>query len=87
MVKKILNLMINDKALHFVYTAMGAFATSLLVSSGRGLIISTLIWCGIAYGKELYDKKGNGTYDLKDFYVSCLGAVLVSLSIYLKHYA
>lgn len=62
-----------DKQAHFFAGAAIAATTALYLDPLYGLAAGTL--AGAA--KELYDRAGYGTPDLKDFIATALGAIVV----------
>lgn len=65
----------NDKLEHFLHGFIIAFTVGWY-SPPLGFVAAA----SAGYGKERWDKRGHGTYDLKDFYWTCYGGFLGSVT-------
>jgi hypothetical protein len=63
-------LLTNDKFQHFVY-GVAIYATLVPMGVPVAFVLLSLI----ALGKEIYDKKGYGTYEVKDALFTVAGGV------------
>lgn len=67
----------QDKLLHFIVGILMAqtfilvcpIALNFWIAAGISLVLST----AIMYGKELWDEKHGGVYDIRDFYAGMIG--------------
>lgn len=73
--KKVLSVMLipYDKALHFI----AGFILFILFSLFLGSITSLIIVCLFAIGKEYYDYKTYGKFDLADMVITIIPAMIM----------
>ncbi len=61
----------NDKASHFLHGLIISFTVGWVYP-----ILGFLAATAVGYGKEAWDRRGNGTFDPADFYWTSGGGIL-----------
>lgn len=70
----------TDKLLHF----LGGYFVCSSLSLFIPLYLAFFVCVGVAFYKEMWDLKGNGTYEEADFAITVLGGATYFALLYVK---